>query len=220
MGKVYSKEVIKAFKEYVRQNPEKSYDKIQRELKGTPIGIRKEVGLKLVKEVKEEKPKIEVGKGEKPKPKEKVYSKEVEENFKEYVRRNFGKSYAQIQRELHGTSIAVRKKVGLKWRREVIAESKEGWYWTYQIKATLSQTHTQIVSKRGKRRTKKTKSHKKVEFYINSGVRMSKHDITIYVRNIILKEEQSWKLDKIDHIREDRRRYTDFAGRIKAIMSA
>ena len=193
MAKVYSKEVIDAFKEYVRQNPDKSYNQIQRDLSGTALGIQRQVGQKLRREVLDVEKKTKAWRYTPTKYKtkrQKVGLKEIQKKKKAEV--------VEVEKEIE----------------------KEGWYWSYRIKATLSQTHTQIVSKRGKRRTKKTKSHKKVEFYINSGVRMSKHDITIYVRNIILKEEQSWKLDKIDHIREDRRRYTDFAGRIKAIMSA
>ena len=193
MAKVYSKEVIDAFKEYVRQNPDKSYNQIQRDLSGTALGIQRQVGQKLRREVLDVEKKTKAWRYTPTKYKtkrQKVGLKEIQKKKKAEV--------VEVEKEIE----------------------KEGWYWSYRIKATLSQTVTEAKIKRGKRIVKKVKLHKKVEYYINTGVKMSKQDIDIYVKNIILKEEQSWKLDKITSIQEDRRRYTDFAGRIKAIMSA
>ena len=195
MVKIYSKEVIEGFKEYVRLNPEKSYDKIQKELRGTDLGIRRQIGLGLRREVLDVEKKTKAWK----------YTPTKYKTLKQK------KGLKEIQKKKKAEVVEVEKK---------IPEEKEEWYWSYKIKASLSQTVTQEKVKRGKRIVKKVKKHKKVEFYINSGVKLSKHDIELYVKKIILKEEQSWKLDKIDSIQVDRRRYTDFAGRIKAIMSA
>ena len=195
MAKVYSKEVIEGFKEYVRQNPGKSYNQIQRDLDGTALGIQRQVGQGLRREV------LNIEK----EPKAWKYTPTKYKTKKQKV------GLKEIQKKKKAEVVEVEKE---------IPEEKEGWYWSYRIKATLSQMVTETKVKRGKRIVKKVKKHKKVEFYINTGVKMSKHDIELYVKNIILKEEQSWKLDKINSIQEDRRRYTDFAGRIKAIMSA
>ena len=193
MAKVYSKEVVEAFKEYVRQNPDKPYNQIQRELYGTALGIQRQVGQRLRREA------LKI----KKEPKAWKYTPTKYKTKRQKV------GLKEIQKKKKAEVVEVEKEI-----------EKEGWYWSYKIKATLSQKVTEAKVKRGKRIVKKVKKHKKEEFYINTGVKMSKHDIELYIKIIILKEEQSWKLDKIDSIQVDRRRYTDFAGRIKAIMSA
>jgi hypothetical protein len=186
-----------AYRKYVREHPNLSGNEIISNLKGTDLSFGKKSSLQIIRDIR----------GERKKPNAWKYTPEKYKTGEE-------KKALKELRKVEGKKVKPKKKIK---ERKVKPEKKFeelSYYWSYDIEITLQKEDIIGVGRR-----RKVILHKrKHEFYINSGVRLTREDIAKRIRIAFVNSVE--KLKSIDSIKEEKKRYVNFEARIEELMKA
>jgi hypothetical protein len=183
-----------AYRKYVREHPNLSKNKIISNLKGTDLSFGKKSSLQIIRDVRREHKKPEAW-------------KYTPEKYKTEEEKRALRELKKIKEKKVEEKKVKKRKVKPKKEFEELS-----YYWSYDIEITLQRED--II---GVGRHRRIISHKrKHRFYINSGIRLSREDIAKRIKVAFVNSVE--KLKSIDNIKEEKKRYVNFEGRIEELM--